>query len=296
MANDINWGQGAVNNNIGWGQGASNNSISWGLSQKDSYSGETEIYGIRTDADVLAFYSKVTTAGGILTTTEQTAINQLVVDLKAKGLWTSMKAIYPMVGSSAASCAQNLVSSSFTGTFNGAWTFSSNGVIGNATNTFFNTGLNQSTNLNASNNHISIYSRTNSNILQIDSGITDGATYSFNQFFLRFNGNVIYENGSQVINVATGNSLGLYIGTSTSTTLAKLYKNNSILGSSTTTQSKALFNRNIYIGASNSNGTTSSPTNRQYAFASIGDGLNDTQASDFYTIVQAFNTTLSRQV
>jgi hypothetical protein len=37
-------------------------------------------------------------------------------------------------------------------------------------------------------------------------------------------------------------------------------------------------------------------TQNQYAFMSIGDGLTDTQASNFYTAVQAFQTTLGRQV
>jgi hypothetical protein len=42
--------------------------------------------------------------------------------------------------------------------------------------------------------------------------------------------------------------------------------------------------------------TTTVFSNREQAFASIGDGLTDTQASNFYTAVQAFQTTLSRQV
>jgi len=37
-------------------------------------------------------------------------------------------------------------------------------------------------------------------------------------------------------------------------------------------------------------------SNRNIAFASIGDGITDTEASNFYTAVQAFQTTLSRQV
>jgi hypothetical protein len=34
----------------------------------------------------------------------------------------------------------------------------------------------------------------------------------------------------------------------------------------------------------------------QFAFASIGDGLTNTEAANFYTAVQAYQTTLSRQV
>jgi len=37
-------------------------------------------------------------------------------------------------------------------------------------------------------------------------------------------------------------------------------------------------------------------SDREYNFASIGDGLTDTEASDFYDAVQAFQTTLSRNV
>jgi hypothetical protein len=53
---------------------------------------------------------------------------------------------------------------------------------------------------------------------------------------------------------------------------------------------------NLYLGAWNENGTAAKFSDRQCAFASIGDGLTDTQASDFYTAVQAFQTTLSRNV
>jgi hypothetical protein len=86
------------------------------------------------DTDAQAFFDRVTTAGGTLSATEQNAVNTLVVGMKADGIWTKMKAIYPMVGASAAACAQNLKSASFTGTLYGANTFSSNGLITNGTN------------------------------------------------------------------------------------------------------------------------------------------------------------------
>lgn len=263
-----------------------------------------EIYNILNpiiyDQDALAFFSRVTAAGGTLTLNEQNAINKLVVDLKYYNLWNNLKAIYPFVGATASSCSQNLISSSFTGSFTAGWTFSSNGVQGNGSSTFFNTNFNQSSNLSASNNHISIYSRTDFNAptTNIDCGITNNTSYSFNQVALRNSGNIIYENGSQVITIANSNSLGLYIATSTSTTSAKLYKNGAVLSSNSTTQTRTLFNNNIYIGSSclSTNNSGIYFTNRQYSFASIGNGLTDTQASYLYTIVQAFQTSLSRQV
>jgi len=256
------------------------------------------------DQDAQAFFNRVTAAGGALTSTEQSAITQLVIDMKTTGIWDRMKAIYPMVGASAAACSQNLKSSSFTGSFSSGWTYTSNGVNGNGTSSFFNTDLNQSANLLASNNHISIYSRTNFNGTitpfnpQADCGVTNNTSFSFTQILTRYNGNGVLENGSQIPSVAVADSLGFYVGTSTSATSAKLYKNGSSIATSTTTQTRALFNNNIYIGATNISTTNlpSGSSSRQYAFASIGDGLSDTQASNFYTAVQAFQTTLSRQV
>ena len=50
------------------------------------------------------------------------------------------------------------------------------------------------------------------------------------------------------------------------------------------------------ISAVNRNNIPVFFSSKECAFASIGDGLTDTQASNFYTAVQAFQTTLSRQV
>ena len=43
MANEIGWGQGAVNNTIGWGQGADNNTDGWGSVYANSWSPETAL-------------------------------------------------------------------------------------------------------------------------------------------------------------------------------------------------------------------------------------------------------------
>jgi len=46
----------------------------------------------------------------------------------------------------------------------------------------------------------------------------------------------------------------------------------------------------------NQNGTPASYSIRQCAFASIGDGLTDAESSNFYTAVNTYQTTLSRNV
>jgi hypothetical protein len=257
------------------------------------------------DADAQAFFDRVTAAGGSLSATEKFAINTLVGNLKANSLWTPMKAIYPMVGASAAACAQNLKSSSFTGTFTSGWTFASTGATPNGTSAYMNTNLNMLSNLSQNNIHLSFYSRTSaaSNAVEIGLNNTSGSAYN-PQYGLAIRnlsnntsastfGNYNLNNAS-VTNLLSSAYFG--IATRTSNVLNKLYRNGSAIATDTTTNSSNALNFNFYVGASNGGGTAFAFSDKQCAFSSIGDGLTDTQASNFYTAVQAFQTTLSRQV
>jgi len=251
------------------------------------------------DADAVAFFTRVTTAGGTLSTTEKQAVNQLVLDLKANSLWTPMKAIYPMVGASAAACAQNLKSSSFTGTFTSTgWTFASTGVTPNGTSAYFDSNLTPSGNLSQNSNHMSFYSRTNNSAassIEIGSLTTSPASY--------FHSHIYYPGGlyymllgqSTASSVSNTSSLGFFNGNRKNSTTVSHFKNGSNI-SDLTASSVTLNSLNIYIGAGNINGSASNFSDRQCAFASIGDGLTDTEASSFYTAVQAFQEALNREV
>jgi hypothetical protein len=249
------------------------------------------------------FNDRVVAAGGSLTSTERSALVTLIDDLNDAGIWTKMKAIYPMVGASAAACAQNLQSSSFTGSFSAGWTFASTGVTPNGTSAFMNTNLQPSTQLAAASTHVAYYSRTSTtttNGVEIGSWILAYA----NGIELALNRNIaipktyltINSTSTFVVNAGNQVASGLFIGCRTSSNSATLYKNGTSIGTNTNTAVTSLSTFNIYIGAANDFGTAGAFSNKQCAFASIGDGLNDTQASNFYTAVQAFQTTLSRNV
>jgi regulator of extracellular matrix RemA (YlzA/DUF370 family) len=257
--------------------------------------GFTPVGGGGFDPDAQAFFDRVTTAGGTLSETEKNTTNQLVLDMKSAGIWTLMKAIYPMVGASAAACAQNLKSSSFTGTFSSGWTFASTGVTPNGTSAFFDTTYNPNTSGNLNDAHFSVYLRTNVGANTVDLGAYDGAAET--AIYPRFSGNVIYSAINSATNasvVSNSNSAAFFIVARNSST-----DENTFINATKYTRTRASIsktNRPLYLSAINFNGTASSFSNRQNAFASIGDGLTDTQASNFYTAVQAFQTTLSRQV
>jgi len=239
------------------------------------------------DSDARAFLERVIAAGGTLSTTEQLAVTQLVIQMKLNGIWDKMKAIYPMVGASAAACAQNLKSSSFTGTFSGGWTFTSNGVKGNGVSGTMDTGLNTSTQLNINSAHVSYYSNDDYNITN--------PLLSNNNFdcFIQQQSNIYYtmlgRNG--FIQTANTTIKAFYLTTRQLSVELKQTLNGSVIGPTDTVSSTSFSNQNIFL-----NRYQGTYTDSRCAFCSIGDGLSDSESLSCYNAVQAFNTTLSRQV
>jgi hypothetical protein len=261
---------------------------------------------VQFDPDALAFFQRVSDAGGTLSLTEKTATNQLVLDLKANSLWTPMKAIYPMVGASAAACAQNLKSASFTGSFTSGWNFLSDGITINADSCALDTHLIPANDLNFNDVHMSFYCRNNptKTVDIADMGLQNGSNRfglaSYRSFF-SLDGAVIdiSFNTNQNNRFLNDNSIGFWIGNVTSSTSNILYKNNSKILTNTNNNNYTNYSGLIYsitLGGQNIGTYSRSPGLRNYAFASIGDGLTDTEASNLYTAVQAFQTTLSRQI
>jgi len=248
------------------------------------------------DPDAQAFFDRVTTNGGTLSVTEQLAVNTLVFDMKTDGIWSAMKAIYPMVGASAAACAQNLKSSSFTGTFSTGWTFASTGVTPNGTSAYMNTGFNTNTNQTVNNFSMSAYLRTTTMGAYTDMGNADASYLPLT--FIETNATTrrFFSYDFNLVSVSTTDASGMW-GTSRSGTSAWItfQRNTAVAQTSTNTQT-TLPNYNVYLGGANVAGALIEPSPRQIAFAHLGDSLTSTQYNNFYTVVQAFQTTLSRQV
>jgi len=254
------------------------------------------------DADWLAYYNRVIAAGGSLSTTEQNATKTLVADLKSAGIWASMKAVYPMVGASAAACAQNLKSSSFTGTFTSGWTFASTGVTGNGTSAYMDTLLTPTVSLTSGNLHVSAYSRTTFTPVIVQDtalwGVLSSSNFIYGDFY-NTTPRFYTTNGASAfidVNFVTTKGLILTSITSTGTNGQKTYQNATLRGQNTNS-APTLPAAKIYFNALNNNNTTAiNFADYEISFASIGDGIDSTQESNLYTAVQAFQTTLSRNV
>ena len=249
------------------------------------------------DADAVAFFNRVTTAGGTLSTTEKQAVNKLVLDLKANSLWTPMKAIYPMVGASAAACKQNLKSASFEGSFTSGWTFASTGVTPDGSTAYFDTTFIPSANLSDDSTHGSLYLNTNNAPISgdpVDFGSFNGGSQAFTLVQSSVSGLTVGSRnlGNNIVGTVT-NRQGFVVTSKTSSTVTTIYKNGTSIisgnsGGTLPTLSSYLAGLNL--------GSLYGPTNNKIVFHTLGDALTSTNASDFYTAVQAFQTTLSRQV
>jgi hypothetical protein len=246
---------------------------------------------IVSDADAQAFLN----AANITNVTQANAINTLVISLKGYSIWTKFKAIYPIVGGTASTHKWNLkdprdLDAAFRLTFATGWTHSSTGMT--PLNTFANTFLSPSTSLILNSVHISYYSRTNENVtvIEMGTGLSDGL------FIEARTANVSYYRVHSIalLSHADTDSRAFYLANRTASNLMNAWKNGVKVATSTGA-STSLPTNTVYIGALN-NTLPSFNTTKECAFASIGDGLTDTESANFYTAVQAYQTTLARQV
>lgn len=252
--------------------------------------------GVSYDTDALAFI----TATGITDNTQKSAINQLVLDLKSYSIWTKFKAIYPFVGGTSNSHKFNLkdprdLDAAYRLQFINGWTHSSTGALPNGTDGYANTFLNPSTTLTINNLHMSYYSRTNNAINVYDMGIVNSGVGAIQATLKWGDGNTYWRIAStpEVARAQTSSAKS-FIFNKISSGYVSMFENN--VQRDDYTSNTSLPNGSFYLATRNIDGSTSSFSNRQLAFSSIGEGFTSTQALNFYTAIQNFNTTLGRQI
>jgi hypothetical protein len=249
--------------------------------------------GLSLDPDAQIYIS----AANITDTTQQSAVNQLVLDFKSIGVWTKEKAIYPILGGTASSHKWNLkdprdLSAAFRFNFSTGWTHSSNGMT--PSNAYANSYLNPTTiSLGQNSIHLSYYSRTNSNG-NADIGL-DTWSSPYTYAYIRAGSNVSavrLNTGNVEVSTSTTNSLGLFTFIRNSSTTININKNG--VNNSLSQTSTGVSNGSVLFGGMQS--TSFEYGNKQCAFASIGDGLTDTEAVNKTVAVQKYQRALGRAV
>lgn len=259
------------------------------------------------DPDAQNVIEAIQNTGVTLTPNQIFACNTLINDLKAFELWVKEKALYGVMGGTAAAHKFNWkdprdLDAAFRLVFSGGWTHSLTGAKPNGTNGFANTFLNCRSVLDRINYHTSFYSRTtDTGGLQVDLSAYDGVAISLLSCdYNLYGGGSVFRAHSPlteiVIPKASTVATGFFTGSRTTQTMFKAYKNGVQNGISTISESANEPNEGFILGAISGGGYTGQYSNKECAFASIGDGLTDTEVANFYIAVQAFQTTLLRNI
>lgn len=249
------------------------------------------------DPDAQSFFTRAS----ITDPTQQSAVNNLVIQLKQAGIWTSMVALYPFVGGTAATHSHNLKSSSFQITWNGTVTHNANGVQGNGTTGYGDPGITPSTSgLLLNSTHGGCY------INQVES-VSKGAQFggpslgTLNQFFqlnLQDGGaNFIYDCYGTTTGRVTGTAqttTGFYVGSRTASNASAIYRN-AVSVASGAGASETLCAGSIFILArADGPGVPGRFSDGRYALFTFGLGLSAAEMTAFNAAVQTFQTALSR--
>ena len=265
--------------------------LSLGLSPRDySVAG-----GVTYDADAQAYFTANT---AITSDADKNAINSFYLGLKSDGIYTKIKAMYLPIWGSASASKWNLVNpadtdAAFRLTFATGMTFTSSGMTSNGTTGYANTQFNPSVSSTLNNTHYSFYSRTNNDTSAIDMGY---ANISGVQWILslRFTGvgtiSDQYNGTTGRVSTAQTDSRGFFIGSRTTSAIHKAYKNGSQIGTTNTGASGSFLSLNVALLGQNRSGTVTNYSTKQCSFASIGTGLTDTDATNFYTRVNTLMT------
>ena len=237
------------------------------------------------------------TASAISDATIRGGLNTFDIGLISNSLDTKMSAVYPLVGGTASTHKWNFMNAADTNaayrlTFGGTVTHNANGITGNGTNGYADTYFVPSTRWSAGNAHMSAYDRTsvvgvgNYTIGSFSSGQAAWISYRDTQWGYLGALNNVASNGQL-------NMTQLRLITRTATNVLKGFRNAVQVGTTVTTNTTTYPTGNIWLLAAS--GLTSY-SDHNLCFSSIGLGLSDAEVTTFNTLVQALQTTLSRQV
>lgn len=271
-----------------------------------------------TDTDVLAFVA----ASGITDNTQKSAVNTLVTSLKGYSVWSSLNAIYPFVGGTASTHKWNLkdprdLDAAYRLSFSGGWTHNSNGITGNASNTYADTFFfNATTQVRA----MGVYTRNTTatslgayigHTEQWDTTDPEGTTVYADLIINDSQGGMNFGAGAgRTTFLSNTNKSGFYGISSGSASQIAVYKNGALNNTVSVNPGVGTWSavRSLKIGAQSNitstdgifnagSDTITNYTNQNLAFVFIaGQYLTAAQMGNIYTAVQAYQTTLGRQV
>jgi hypothetical protein len=261
------------------------------------------------DANALNVINAIEGTGTILTTTQKEACNTLIVSLKNYGIWTKTKALYGFLVCTAAAHKFNWkdprdLDAAYRLVFSGGFTHNYLGVVPNGTNSYANPFFMGTEFPSVNNAHISYYSQTSveTNVNSVEVGCFSGITSSIALNIRRPSNQIagVLFSENNFVNAINTDAKGLYVLSRTANNSLKFYKNATTIGAATNIDAGATTpSRNVFLFTSGNALNVADglyTTNKTSSLISLGDGLNDTEASNFYTAINSYQASLGRNV
>jgi hypothetical protein len=260
----------------------------------------------RYNPETLDFRDRIIANGGTISDASIDAIEKLVEDCKNALVWDKLLEVAPFAGTNLNAALVklvypagvpgvitnvNFVSGDYTET--GA----NGGLLGDGATKYLNTGFNAQAYL-PDNAHLSFYLREDVSVAG-NRGLL-GTIQGVDQYWL---GSLT---PASQVNVRLGQTIsatlaasmskGFYIGTRTSFSQLRLYKNGALAATDGTAVVHARPNLNLYAFGWNAGGAAGGYVPGRGSFYSIGQALNATEAAAFSDAVQALQRNLNRDV
>lgn len=254
------------------------------------------------DADAAAFIA----AAALTDPTQISAVTALVTALKGDGLWTKIHAAYPFVGGTAFCHKWNLkdprdLDASFRLSFNGTWVHNANGITGDQATAYADTHFVPATNYpgGANDASLGLYNRLDldSPPTPYDMGCSNSSDTQAVICISKYTNNQSYfglGTSGYVATVAVADGRGFFVSNRLSVTNTQGYRNGvAVVDAGDDADFPPV---SIFIGASNHGGSPTYFSNKNWSFAFMADGFTGTEVAALYSAVQAYQTTLGRQV
>jgi len=257
---------------------------------------------VYSDPDLLAYIGAIQAISGSISMTDISIVYALIADLKNYGLWTKLIDVSIYAGDNLATALVKLkmpagVSRYLVNTnFVEADYTRTTGLKGNGSSKYLRSGIIPSTHCSINDAHFGFYSRTNGacllGIYQNDGQVFDiESATGGNSYFDSYASN---QAGGR-ITIAGLSGSGHILWSRTASNALAAYRNGSSAGTNGSTPIGSLPTTELYYFALNT-GSPSNYTSNYLAFNHVGTGLSSGDASTLYTIVQAFQTSMGRQV
>ena len=228
--------------------------------------------------------------------TQQQALNELALSLKASGVWDQLHALYPMVGGTAQAHALNLKDprdddGAFRLTFYGAPSHTSLGVAWNGADQYAATHYLPQDHLPPTSTHLAYYATTDdTSTTQVEMGCDANGRYF--SLLTHYQDSIYFENsiGGQV-QCPAATALGFTLGTRERADLLTIYRDGRAQATAATPNAG-------FPGPAITLGCRSLTyfSKKTCGLASIGAGLTPAQAQAYAVAVRAFQQALGRDV